>query len=357
MKRLLTALMLFAAPATAQTAAAGDVARADAAAKARIDAAVPASGFAGVYTVYQGPRRITGGSVGVAVVGEPGGFAAESVWPWASVTKQVVATMVMQEVDKGRLSLDVPAGRYLPALDPSAPTLRQLLQHRAGLRNPDDSAKDAKGEPGFYTSGETGLGWCLKRRGAAGGQWRYNNCDYIVLGAILERTTRTALPALFAQRIAAPLGLTAHFATAAPVTVDEAWTGGPDAAERAMLVRYGAAGGLVGTSGDMAAFDRALLSGTLLTQSALTTMWKGDPTLGYMALGQWTFNAQLKGCAAPVRIVERRGAIGRFQVRNVILPDRGMTIVLLTNRGDFDFGEIWQGKGPSYAILSSAACA
>ncbi|MBJ6123058.1 serine hydrolase domain-containing protein [Sphingomonas mollis] len=357
MKRLLAALMLLAAPAVAQTGAAGDVARADAAAKARIDAAVPASGFVGVYTVYQGPRRITGGSVGVAAVGQPGGFAAESVWPWASVTKQVVATMVMQEVDKGHLSLDVPAGRYLPALGASAPTLRQLLRHRAGLRNPDDSVKDANGQPGFYTTGETGLGWCLRGRGAVGGQWRYNNCDYIVLGAILERTTRTALPALFAQRIAAPLGLTAHFATAAPADVDEAWNGGPDAAERATLVRYGAAGGLVGTAGDMATFDRALLSGSLLSRSALATMWAGDPALGHMALGQWAFTTPLSGCAAPVRIVERRGAIGRFQVRNLILPDQGLTIVLLTNRGDFDFGEIWQGKGPSHAILSSATCA
>jgi hypothetical protein len=29
----------------------------------------------------------------------------------------------------------------------------------------------------------------------------------------------------------------------------------------------------------------------------------------------------------------------------------------MTNRGDYDFGEIWQGKGPSYSILSAAACA
>ncbi len=359
MRALLTlvALML-ASPVTAQgEQQAQALARADAAARLRIEAALDASGFAGVYSVYQGPRRIAGGGIGQPAKGQPGAFTYESVWPWASVTKQVVATLAMQEVDAGRLALDVPANRYLPVLGANAPTLRQLLQHRAGLRNPDDSPKDANGDPAFYTGGETGLGWCLKGRAAAGGQWRYNNCDYIVVGALLERTTKLTLPDLFQQRIAGPLGLAAHFVTPQPATVDETWPGGPDAAERAMLMRYGAAGGLVGTAADMAGFDRALLSGQLLSQPARDAMWAGDPKLGYMALGQWTFSAPLQGCPAPVRIVERRGGIGRFQVRNVIMPDKGIVIALVTNRADYEFGEIWQGRGSSYAILSAAACA
>ncbi len=355
---LALAALALAGPAAAQgEQQAQALARADAASRTRVESALQDAGFAGVYSVYQGPRRIAGGGIGQPVKDQPGAFTYESVWPWASVTKQVVATLAMQEVNAGRLALDVSASRYLPSLGANAPTLRQLLQHRAGLRNPDDSARNAGGEPSFYTNGETGLGWCLKGRTVPGGQWRYNNCDYIVVGALLERTTRLALPDLFQQRIAGPLGLATHFVTPEPATVDERWTGGPDATERATLLRYGAAGGLVGTAADMAGFDRALLSGELLSQPALDAMWAGDAKLGYMALGQWVFTAPLKGCAAPVRIVERRGGIGRFQVRNVVLPDKGIVIALMTNRGDYDFGEIWQGKGPSYSILSAAACA
>ncbi len=333
-------------------------ARADAAARDRVTRAVTASGFAGTYLLYRGTRRIAGGSVGAAVAGRPGGFTAEQVWPWASVTKQVVATLVMQEVETGRLALDVPAARYLPALGPVSPTIRQLLQHRAGLRNPDDSAKDGQGEPSFYTTGPGGPGWCLTGRGAAGGTPRYNNCDYIVLGALLARTTRTPLPALFARRIAGPLGLSARFVDpAAPPTPDIAWPGGPDAAERRMIARYGAAGAIEGTAADLAAFDRALLSGELLSAAARAAMWRGDPTLGSMAMGQWSFSARLKGCALPVRLIERRGAIGRFAVRNVIAPDLGLAMVLFTNRGDDGFGEIWQGSGRTYDLLSAGACA
>lgn len=333
-------------------------AQADAAARDRFTQAVAASGFTGTYLLYRGARRIAGGSAGEVVAGRPGGFTAEQVWPWASVTKQVVATLVMQEVEAGRLALDVPAGRYLPALGAISPTIRQLLQHRAGLRNPEDSPKDGQGEPSFYTTGPGGLGWCLSGRGATGGTPRYNNCDYIVLGALLAQTTGTPLPVLFARHIAGPLGLSARFIDpAAPPTPDTVWAGGPDAAERRAIANYGAAGGIEGTAADLAAFDRALLSGTLLSAAARAEMWRGDPALGSMAMGQWSFTAQLKGCAAPVRLIERRGAIGRFAVRNVIAPDLGLVMVLFTNRGDDGFGEIWQGSGRTFDLLSAGACA
>jgi CubicO group peptidase (beta-lactamase class C family) len=60
-------------------------------------------------------------------------------WPWASVSKQILAILTMQQVDAGRIRLDQTADVYLPALKGStpAPTIRQLLQHQSGLRNPD----------------------------------------------------------------------------------------------------------------------------------------------------------------------------------------------------------------------------
>lgn len=356
-RRLLASLLLLAAPAAAQDQSV-DVA--DAAARDRITKAITGSGFVGTYLVYSGPRRVAGGSVGPAVNGQPGGFEPGVAWPWASVTKQVMAVLTMQEVERGRLALDAPVRRYLPAFRGSA-TLRQLLQHRAGLPNPETSAPDANGFPSFYSTGPGGPSWCLANVATAGGSWSYNNCDYIVLGALLERTTKTELPQLFSARIAEPLGLTAGFVAPEANAPDAKWTGGPTPSERVIFANFGAAGALVGTATDLITFDRALLADTLLTARSRETLWRGDPKLGSMALGQWSFTAPLAGCAAPVRIVERRGAIGRFAVRNVILPDLGMSAVLFTNRaevaeGPDGFGEVWQGKGITHAVLSAAAC-
>jgi D-alanyl-D-alanine carboxypeptidase len=85
-------------------------------------------------------------------------------------------------------------------------------------------------------------------------------------------------------------------------------------------------------------------------------MWDGQAELGFIALGQWVFNAPLKGCAAPVRIVERRGAIGNVQVRNFVLPDQKVSAAVFIEDPNFEFGEIWQGSGFSHDLLAAAAC-
>ena len=122
------------------------------------------------------------------------------------------------------------------------------------------------------------------------------------------------------------------------------------------IARYGSSAALVGPLEDMVRFDRALMSGKLLTPEARASLWDSDPALGFMALGQWVFEAPLKGCDTPVKIVERRGNIGKYQVRNIILPDSDTTISLATEDGNFDFGEIWSGSGAMYETLSAVAC-
>lgn len=286
------------------------------------------------------------------------GLPQQAVWPWASVTKQVIATMVMQQVAAGKIALDTPASRYMPMLSGSAagPTVRELLQHRSGLRNPDDTPAPKDGMPAFYTARYAPLGWCLAERGAPGGNWRYNNCDYVVLGALLTRVTGQSVGALYTARIARPAGSQARFVGIGDgLRLD--WPGGVTPAERRIFARFGAAGGLAGTARDLLAFDRALAGGKLLPDTARAELWRGDSKLGFQALGQWSFEAPLKGCTGTVRIIERRGGIGRFQVRNIILPDQDVSVIVFTNRGDYDFGEIWQGKGFSYDLLSAAACA
>ena len=234
-----------------------------------------------------------------------------------------------------------------------SPTIRQLLQHRSGLANPDDSPPDATGFPSFYSDGPTGLDWCLADRTAPSDQWRYNNCDYIVLGAILENVTGTPIEALLEKRIAIPSGWRDTALLRAGSARDYA---GRDPTYTTRIARYGTSAALVGPLADMLRFDRALMAGRLIGPKARAAMWQGDPQLGYMALGQWVFEAPLAGCDAPVRIVERRGAIGKYQVRNIILPQRDMALALATADGEFDFGEIWTGSGALHDALAALAC-
>jgi len=293
------------------------------------------------------------------------GRAERTVWRWASVTKQVVAVLVMQEVEKGRIDLDAPASRYLKVALPGgdAVTVRRLLNHTSGLYDPNSGPAGPDGTPLTYLRSKTpapkGLDpQCLKPSGRAPGDgFVYNNCDYIVVGALLEQVTGKPFATLVRERIAGPLGLKS-LRVLKPGDRDDIVAVDNEGATDANVDpgRYGSASNLAGTADDLLKFDRALIDGTLLGKAATAEMWKGDPKLGYAALGQWSYPVKLKGCATPQHVVERRGAVGNVQVRNLIAPARGIAIVAFAASTVPDFGEPWQGKGLTYELLSAALC-
>lgn len=278
----------------------------------------------------------------------PSDFLATDSWRWASVTKQITATIALQDVAAGRLDLDAPITRYLPGFKgPTGNriTVAMLLGHTSGL--PDSNANDgaafrpdARLLPDAVCAGPP--------RDQPGASFNYDNCDYIVAGRILEAVNRKPFAQLLAERITRPLGMTSvrlagpHVAGHGEAPVN--------------LAAYGAAGAITGTVRDLWRFDQALIDGKLLRERLRDRMWQGRPQYGYAALGQWVFDVPLRHCTGAQRIVERRGAIGGVQVRNYILPERNIVLIAMTNRDDTDFGELWQGKGLGFELLSAAAC-
>ncbi|MDT7933898.1 MAG: serine hydrolase domain-containing protein [Sphingomonadaceae bacterium] len=304
------------------------------------------------------------------IVGVPDGERpfdnGDGRWRWASITKQIVAVLALMEVENGRLALDESVAKHLGGMKlPNADTitLRQLLQHTTGLASDEDGPKDAEGRPLVYAAAapeppEDAIPpACLaKPRAAPGDSFQYNNCDYLVVGRILESVTGRPLSVLLAERITVPLGMTET--RLAPPGQRLTTPAGPDAAwtdDGYDETRFGAAAATTGPARDLFRFDRALASGKLLKPEMLAELWRGNPKLGYAALGSWTYTVPLKGCAAPVRLVERRGAIGNAQALNVIAPDTGRVLIAFTT-SPAEFGEIWQGKGLSYDLLSAAVC-
>jgi hypothetical protein len=281
-----------------------------------------------------------------------------ALWPYASLTKQMLAARLLPELKNMGFKLDTPVSRILPRWPkgPAAPTVRQLLQHRSGLRNPEDTPKGANGWPVFYNEpAKHGLAWCMNGRAAppASG-WTYNNCDYIVLGAVLEEVSL--------EKVEYMLG--------APRDDDEAREHGlmmitPDNAgrfyamkspEREVIPAYGASAALGGPLIDVLFFNWGQMKAYKDGIPALKPLWEGDPELGNMALGQWVYEARLPGCSAPVKVAERKGEIGQYRLSNIMLPDLGRSMVFATVDPAFDFGEIWQGEGFMAEAVAMLAC-
>ena len=336
----------------------------------KLDAVVDAAavkGFAGEVLVTD--RTRTTYARAVSAPGRP--HKRGDLWRWASVTKQLTATLVLQSVAAGKLSLDDTVATRLPTFrgpTASAITLRMLLQHTSGLPNPDDTpAASASAFPAFYLratrgvgGGADALGYCAGTpKAKAGAGFSYDNCDFILLGAILERSSGKPYAELLREGVSRRAGLKTLAIAQGGVAPPRLTAGfGEDGAPEPSfsLATFGPAGAAYGNSDDLAAFDRALLTGRLLDAPSTETAWRGDPKLGYVALGVWGFQAPLNGCPGPVRLVERRGEIGGVEVRNLLAPERGKALVVFADRAGLDFGEIWQGKGLTYDLASSAFC-
>ena len=327
-------------------------------------------------------RSILAGSgfEGTALVGEPDGssemlvFAgstplqAGDIWRWASITKQLAAVLVMQEVERGRIDLDSPVTRYWPewkAPNAGRIRIRDLLGHRSGLPDPDSSPPlPPTGFPGFYGANaappeQSADGFCAGTpRDEPGKSFLYNNCDYVVLGEVLRRVTGKSFTDLAQERLAGPLGMEAFgvYRFGKPRPPHVAPTGEDAEPDKLLdLGLYGASGGAYGRIGDLWRFGHALVSGKLLGQPARTEMWRSKPE-GYAAFGQWVWPLMLKKCGRDITVVERQGLIGGIESRHYLLAESGRGLILFARKKPANYGDPWDGKGLSYELLEDVGC-
>ena len=324
-------------------------------------------------------RANKAGFDGAILIGEPDGshrvltlgsrpVDPRATWRWASITKQLAAVIAFQEVAAGRLDLDAPVARYWPDWRaPNAATIRigDLFNHNSGLPQPDESTPDADGVPAFYRSAaaspaDSAAGFCAgPAKAKPPAKFDYNNCDTIVLAEVLARITGKTFPELVEERLAGPLGLTSVGMFAfGEKPIGHVLPIGEyrDVDALLNLGVNGAAAGAYGTIQDLWRFDRALLQGKLVPRAQLDQMWTAAESNGFLNAFQWTYPAPLKGCASPVKTVERQGLVGGIELRNYLLPETGRALIMFSRKRPTNLGDPWEGKGFAFDLLSMVAC-
>jgi D-alanyl-D-alanine carboxypeptidase len=324
-------------------------------------------------------RAVEAGFDGAILVGEKDGSyaivttgakpaAANAVWRWASITKQLTSTLAMQEVEAGRLDLDAPVVRYWPdwkAKYASSIRVRDLLLHNSGLPQPDESTLDKDGVPAFYRSKavspqlSAGAFCAGEPRAAAPAEFEYNNCDSIVLAEVLAKVTGKPFATLVSERFSRKLKMKKFgmFGLGTPVHPHVKPIGEfADVDPLLNLGVYGASGGAYGTIADLWKFDRALLAGKLVSEKQREQMWASSRENGFYGFFQWIYPAPLAGCEKPLRIVERQGLVGGIELRNYLLPETGRGLIMFSRKRPTELGDPWEGKGFAFDILSKAVC-
>lgn len=134
-----------------------------------------------------------------------GRFSADKVVPIASASKWLSGAVIMSLVDEGRLRLDDTVSKYLPefAGDKAGITIRHLFSHTSGLP-PEARCRNDK---------RTTLADCarelaqLRPRAAPGAEFHYGGVSMHVGGRVAEIAGGKPWGELFAERVAAPLGM------------------------------------------------------------------------------------------------------------------------------------------------------
>jgi len=197
----------------------------------------PAPGVA--FAVMRGGAVVYAGAAGCAQLGDQGAGGAcrapmtpSTMFRAASVSKMATAFAALSLARDGLLDLDADVSGYYgfavrnPA-HPDAPiTLRHLLSHVAGVRDPEEYWVAApapfrpliEGDAGMYAAAD----------GPPGARFVYSNLNYGVAAGAMEIAAGRRFDRIAAERVFGPLGLGAGFN----------WSGASDEARRRGATLY-----------------------------------------------------------------------------------------------------------------------
>ena len=261
----------------------------------------------------------------------------------ASVSKLFTMTLALQLEQAGLLDLDARLLDVRPSLTSSgldSITIRHLLSHRAGLpREINGSSEESAAE--WDHQGYVGP-WLdelsITPETAPGGDSKYSNLGYWLLGGAMEAATGQTITELLDSLIAQPYGLeTLGYARHKPFPGFEA-DGGFPKIKVDLRTRY-TSGGYVASLDDVCRFIDLLLAGEILDDEHLDMLFND---FGYEEGGedQLSVAAHLPGYSNRILIDRPSGLIvALFINKNVEPMDDILTLAseLAMQAGEIDF--------------------
>ncbi|MFC4002166.1 serine hydrolase domain-containing protein [Prauserella oleivorans] len=123
-----------------------------------------------------------------------------------SITKSIVAAVVMRLRDEGKLDLGDPLDKHVPGTSFGGTTIAQLLSHTSGLTSESPGAWWERSPGGSWTELSAGLtAEEIKHR--PGRRFHYSNVGYGTLGELVARLRGTTWLDAVRDEILTPLGM------------------------------------------------------------------------------------------------------------------------------------------------------
>jgi CubicO group peptidase (beta-lactamase class C family) len=288
--------------------------------------------------ITEGDRRLYSNAWGAAGGGRP--LTPDTPMYIGSISKSFTALAIAQLAEQGRLDLGAPVVHYLPDFtlaDPEATreiTVRQLLHHASGL---SDLQYLERGHlPDSATIAE-GVGDLRRARPVAppGSRFYYFNPGYTVLGHLVEQVSGQPYEDYLRAHILMPLAMHRTFTDAASAKQAGLAQGhslmfGFNVPRAQPFRHYRLpAGYLISTANDMANYLIAMNGGghQLLSPDGMAAL--------HRPYGPGSFYAQgwMVGSHRGLRLVQHGGSNEFFKSEAMLLPERGLGLVVLINQG------------------------
>lgn len=291
----------------------------------------------------------------------------DSIFWIASMTKPITGTAILMLQEEGKLSVDDPVAKYIPALanlktpsgQPANLTLKHLMTHTSGL--PEATADEAR----VATKLEDLIPAYTNKpmQFEPGSKWQYCQSGINTLGRIIEVVSGQRYEKFLAKRLFQPLGMkdttfylrpnqVARLAT--PVKREQDGTLTPTTISllqgkpATSTDRYPAAnGGLFSTAPDYARFARMILNGGTLDGKRylkpesirqMTTIQTGDLKTGFTPGNGWGLTwcvvREPQGVTAMLS-PGSHGHGGAYGTQAWIDPAKGVAYILMVQRSNF----------------------
>ncbi|WP_328473305.1 beta-lactamase family protein [Actinoplanes sp. NBC_00393] len=305
------------------------------------------AGFSGAIAVSTGGRFECLAGYGTADDATGARNTADTVYSIGSVSKAFTATAILQLAGDGKLSLDDPVGKLVPAVTgPVAEaTVRQVLLHTSGIGGSigaDDQPLDRAGAIAAINK--------LDLAFPPGTDDAYSNAGYTLLAIIIDTVSGMSYRDYTVNHVLTPPG-GGGFWHGRPAAAGPAAAGylddGKPGRSRTFAGPYWTTegnGSLAMTSKELASWAHALFHGPLAELAGDLAHPMGDGRS--YTLGGWAaFDAKVYG--TPIVAIAGGGGDVGHNVAVVWLPARDRVIVMASNRSVLTAEELLAATVPS----------
>lgn len=297
--------------------------------------------FSGVVLVAKNGTPVYSAAFGLADRERNVPNAIDTRFNLGSMNKMWTAIAIAQLVERGKVDLDAPVGRYVPDLPNQSiretVKVRHLLSHTSGmgsyfrngfLRNKRFAATAADLVP-FYADDSLSF--------TPGARMEYSNSGFALLGLIVERASgqsfydymKTNVIERAGMKRAAYVDVRSHPTdVAVGYAKPEDGSGEPKANWDMIEQHSSPAGGAYASAPDMVAFSQALWSGKLVSPALVKEFTTGKVAMGPQM--QYAFGFGVGNIDA-WRQVGHNGGIPGANAEFMMFPNQGVDVVILAN--------------------------